>query len=76
MKRTLKEWRAHHDLKMADVADYLGIHYVTYSKLEKNPELITIRQALLLAELFECETDEIIFFRVKPNFKLDKCVAI
>ena len=76
MKRTLKEWRVHHDLKMTDVAEYLGVHYVTYSKLEKNPELITIRQALLLAELFECETDEIIFFKVNPNFKLGRAMVI
>ena len=43
------------------VADYLGVSRPTYRKLEENPDLLTIRDAKRLAELFKVDVQDIFF---------------
>ena len=42
-------------------ADYLGVSRPTYSKLESNPELLTIGDAKKLAKLFKVDPQDIFF---------------
>ncbi|MCI7599602.1 MAG: helix-turn-helix domain-containing protein [Megasphaera sp.] len=44
------------------MADYLHIHVQTYRKIEKNPELATIKQAKMISEYLNMPYDNINFF--------------
>lgn len=43
-------------------AEYLGIHKQTYAKIERDPTLATIDQAIHIATFFKRKIDEIAFF--------------
>lgn len=43
------------------VADQLGVSRQTYSKMEKNPEDISIGDAKTLAKLYDVSIDDIFF---------------
>lgn len=57
----LKEARKKADLTQEEVAGYLGISRVTYGKMESDPELVTLGDARILAELFGVSISEIFF---------------
>lgn len=54
-------------LTQADMADELGITRQTYSKMEQNPETMTIREARLVCSVLGKRFEEI-FFGVMVNF--------
>lgn len=43
------------------VAGYLGVSRVTYGKMERNPETITIEDAKKIAKLFNVSIGDIFF---------------
>ena len=69
--RTLREWRAIHNLSKSDMARRLKVHDSTYASMERNPEKITVQRAIQLSEIFGCPVRKIIFFEKNRNFKLD-----
>lgn len=46
-------------LKQTEVARKLNMHSATYSKKERNELDFTLREAFILAELFETTVDEL-----------------
>lgn len=66
-RRTLREWRAYRDLSKSEIAEKLGVTVLTYSTYEKHPEKMRIKDAAVLADLFGCEIQDIIFFENQPN---------
>lgn len=74
-RRTIREWRAFKKLTKAKVAELMGKHASTYARLEDNPGSITIEDAIKLAEVFECDVRDIIFFDKNPNFMLENLVT-
>lgn len=68
--RTLREWRVFRRATKAEIAQALGVHPSTYARMEDRPEDATVKEAILLAEFFECEVEEINFFELtsKLNF--------
>ena len=48
----IKEARQSSKMTQEEVAGYLGISRVTYGKMERDPELITLCDAKALSELF------------------------
>lgn len=55
------EARNNAGLTQEEVAGYLGISRVTYGKMERDPELITLGDAKMLASLFCVELEDIFF---------------
>lgn len=43
------------------VADFLGVSRMTYRKMERNPDLMTIDDAKRLSELFRVDPQDIFF---------------
>ncbi|MNI39653.1 helix-turn-helix protein [compost metagenome] len=60
--KTLREWRAFKRLTKAKVAKHLDVHPTTYASMENRPMDVTVREAVILAEIFECKVEEINFF--------------
>ncbi|MNW47223.1 helix-turn-helix protein [compost metagenome] len=60
--KTLREWRAFKRLTKSKVAKFLDVHPSTYASMENKPMDVTVREAAILAELFECRVEEINFF--------------
>lgn len=48
-------------LKQQQVADEMGIHVQTYSKMENDPESMTIKDAKLFAQIVGLKWTEIFF---------------
>jgi DNA-binding XRE family transcriptional regulator len=69
-KRTLREWRAKRNLNKQAMSKKLGVHASTYARWEKNPEEISIGEAIRISEALECRVRDIIFFESNPNFNL------
>lgn len=57
----LKEARLNAKLTQEEVAGYLGISRITYGKMERDPDLITLSDAKALAKLFKVSVEEIFF---------------
>lgn len=55
----LKELRVLSEKSQAEVARQIGVSRVTYIKLERNPEEITVKVAKKIIELFKTPFDEI-----------------
>lgn len=70
-KRTLEEWRAFRGLTRQKAAKAVGVHPTTWSKWEANPSCLKVSEAAKVAEVFGCETREIIFFKENPKYNLD-----
>lgn len=62
----IKEARQSSNMTQEEVAGYLGISRVTYGKMERDPDLITLSDAKALSELF-CIPLEDIFFSSNCN---------
>lgn len=57
----LKHARQLADMTQEEVAGYLGISRITYGKMERNPEDITLSDAKALSELFQVPFEDIFF---------------
>lgn len=51
--------RKEHRMKQKDVAEKIGVHPQTYHEKEKGKRDFTIREARMLAKLFNCTLDEL-----------------
>lgn len=60
--KTLREWRAFRRLSKAAIAQSLGVHPSTYARMENRPGEVSVREANLLAQAFDCEVGDINFF--------------
>lgn len=58
---TLKMARVGADLTQAEVADKLGINNNTYAKWEKDPGMISIRDAVRICKIVRRSFNEILF---------------
>lgn len=61
MKFTLKQARKHADKTQLEMAKILGISRDTYMKLERSPEEVTIKQALIISNITGIPYDDIFF---------------
>lgn len=59
MQYSLKELRARSNLIQADVAKIVEVSELTYCNWEKNPEIIKLKNAIKLAEIFKVRVSEI-----------------
>ncbi|MGE6379878.1 helix-turn-helix domain-containing protein [Peribacillus muralis] len=67
---TLKQARLIKGFTQRDIATKLGVHVQTYSKMEKQPEEVTIREAKKICEILELSYD-FIFFNVDSTLSRD-----
>ncbi len=70
MSLTLRQARRSRDVTQITMAELLDISPQTYSKLENNPDLITIAQAKKISEFLGVSYDEIFFCNPTP-FKIE-----
>ena len=61
MAYTMKQARVGINATQQDIADRMGIHVQTYAKLEKNPEDVTVGQAVLFAKIVNLPISDIFF---------------
>ncbi|MDX2330390.1 helix-turn-helix domain-containing protein [Sinorhizobium medicae] len=71
--RTIREWRAIRDFSKSDMARRLKVTPSTYASMERNPEKISIKRAVELANIFGCPVRMIIFFEKNRNLNLEFC---
>ena len=69
-KRTIREWLAYKKFTKQHVAGLLGVHGSTFDAWMRQPDKIRIKDAVKLADIFDCDVGEIIFFEEKPNLLL------
>lgn len=55
--------RRENNMKQAEIAKKLTIHSVTYSRKERGELDFTLREALILAEIFETPVEELFYRR-------------
>lgn len=55
----LKSARLVSRMTQAEVAGHLGVSTVTYGKMEKDPDSVTVNDAKLLSELFNMSVEDI-----------------
>ncbi|MBO5494726.1 MAG: helix-turn-helix transcriptional regulator [Eubacterium sp.] len=65
--RRLKDIREDHDLKQAEIADYLGIAQTVYSRYERGFQTIPIEHLLKLADYYNVSTDYLLGLTDNPN---------
>lgn len=71
-RKTVAETRQELGITMQEMADKLGITRQTYSKLESNPEEMSIRDARLICMIFGKKFEDIFFLTmVNPNSTID-----
>lgn len=63
MNLTMKQARIGIGATQADMADKMGIHVQTYANLERNPDKVTIAQAIRFAELTGHSVVDIFFYK-------------
>lgn len=61
MAYSIRQARRLADKTQAETAKAIGVCEHTYRKIEKNPEIATIKQAFALAEFFGVELDDLSF---------------
>lgn len=61
MALTLKQWRRVKDLTQKDMSNMLNVHINTYQNWEENPEKISVKHALNIAEIFNVSINDITF---------------
>lgn len=62
--QTIEEARKSLSITQDDMADQLGITRPTYAKMERNPEIITIRDARLICSILGKGFGEILFSKL------------
>lgn len=67
MPVSVKIARIEAELTMRDIANMLGIHEQTYSKLEHNPEKFTIELAERFAKCVNRDITDIVFLSTNSN---------
>lgn len=60
----LRELREDRCMTQSEMACKLGVSRSTYARYEKDPDLLSIQQALLLCRLLDCKIDSIFPTRV------------
>ncbi len=55
--KRLRDMREDHDLKQADIAEYLGIAQTVYSRYERGFQTIPLEHLLKLADFYKVTTD-------------------
>lgn len=58
---TLKQARLLTDMTQRELAKKLGVSVPTYIRFEKNPELLTIKQAKIIAQTLKYPVDAFLF---------------
>lgn len=58
---TIKQARLLGELSQKNIADALGVHVQTYRKIEANPDLATVAQAKIIADVTGKSYDDIFF---------------
>lgn len=61
MALTMKQARIGIEATQQEIADKLGVHVQTYARMEKHPEDMTIKQALLFAQIVGLPISDISF---------------
>ena len=61
MSISMKQARVGIDKTMQEMADALGVHVQTYSRMEKHPEDVSIKQAIEFAKLVGIPVSDIFF---------------
>ena len=61
MALTMKQARIGIEATQQEIADKLGVHVQTYARMEKHPEDMTIKQALMFAEIVGLQISDISF---------------
>lgn len=68
MAITVKQARIGIDATQQELADKMGVHVQTYARMEKHPEDMTIKQALLFASIVGHPISDIYFgFELQLN---------
>lgn len=70
MKFTLKQARLLKGFKQKEIAQKLGVHVQTYSKMENFPDKVTIGDAKKICEILGMSYDYI-FFNTDSTFSRD-----
>ncbi|OPG98964.1 hypothetical protein B2I21_07350 [Chryseobacterium mucoviscidosis] len=70
--RTLREWRVYRRLEKRIIAQALDVHPSTYARMEDRPEDVSVSEANVLADVFQCELQEINFFENTSKFNFKK----
>ena len=58
---TLKQARLISEKKQKEIASLLGVHIRTYRKIEKNPEIATVKQTKSISNFLGISYNEIFF---------------
>jgi len=61
MSLTVKQARIGIDATQQEIADKLGVHVQTYARMEKHPEDMTIKQAILFSQIVGLKVSDISF---------------
>lgn len=67
MPLTMKQARIGINATQQELADRMGVHVQTYARMEKHPEDLTIKQALLFASIVDRPISDI-YFGVELQF--------
>lgn len=59
--QSLRAWRRAKEISQSDMADRLGVHLNTYQNWEKEPQKISISNAVKIAEILNVSMNEISF---------------
>ena len=61
MGLTLKQWRLAKEISQEEMAKRCGVHRNTYAAWEKNPNNISVENAVVIAEALKESVDTIFF---------------
>ena len=61
MAITVKQARIGIDATQQEIADKMGVHVQTYARMEKNPEDMTIKEAIAFSKIVGVPMSDIIF---------------
>lgn len=61
MPLTMKQARIGINATQQELADRMGVHVQTYARMEKHPEDLTIKQALLFASIVDRPISDLYF---------------
>lgn len=63
----LKEWRRAKGISQEKMAEHLGVHVGTYINWEKQPEKISISNAVKISKILDVPLNSIIFQREEAS---------
>lgn len=72
MTYTIKQWRWIKSLTQDQLAEKVGVTRSTIYAWERNPEIITVRQAKILTGIFGCSLTDINFDAISDNKMLNE----